>query len=169
MWPEIFRIELFGNEFPLRSFGFFVACGFLVGFWVGKRLTFRYGSNPQEDYKAAGDVCWWVLIGAIVGARLGYVVVNLGYYTSSFSAFFEIFMIWKGGLVMYGGLILALALGYWKVGQHKVHPLGFQQRQVPFHVAGIGLQVGPIAELLGIDEDPHHGEIVLRHGPPGEG
>lgn len=137
MWPEVFRITLFDREFPLKSFGLFVACGFLVGFWLGKRLSFRYGSNPQEDYKAASDVCWWVLIGAIFGARLGYVIVNLDDFIRDPIA---IFKIWEGGLVMYGGLILAIALGYWKIRQNRIQ---FWQ------TADYGLTAGFLGQAIG--------------------
>lgn len=118
MWPEVFRIEVFGAVIPLKSFGLFVACGFLAGFWMGTRLSRKYGSDPAKDHLAAGDVCWWVLIGAIGGARLAYVLVNLGYFLEHP---LEIVMVWKGGLVMYGGLILAIILGFWKIRQHRIH------------------------------------------------
>jgi phosphatidylglycerol---prolipoprotein diacylglyceryl transferase len=108
VWPEIFSFEIFGKTLPLRSFGFFVALGFLVGVHVAGRLSKRYGSDPEHDLERIPDISWSVLIGVIVGARLAYVLVNLGYFSSHP---LEIFKIWEGGLVMYGGLILALLLG----------------------------------------------------------
>lgn len=108
MWPEIFRLELGSLSLPLRSFGFFVAMGFLVGVQVAGRLSRRYGTDPENEIHKVPEISWSVLLGVILGARLAYVLVNFGYFTSHPV---EIFKIWEGGLVMYGGLILALILG----------------------------------------------------------
>ena len=110
MWPELFTI--FG--LPLRSFGFFVALGFIVGVQVASWLSKRYGSDPEHDAQRIPDLSWAALIGVIAGARLAYVLVNLPYYLEHPV---EIFQIWQGGLVMYGGMILALVLGIRKARQ----------------------------------------------------
>lgn len=114
MWPELFALELFGRRLPLRTFGLLVAAGFLVGTFCGTRLSRRYGSDPQRDPQRAADVAWWVLIGVVAGGRLGYVLVNLGHFVQHP---LEVFAFWQGGLVMYGGLILAVLLGAWKIRQ----------------------------------------------------
>jgi len=112
VFPELFRFTLFGHVIPLRTFGLFVAAGFLVAVWKATRLSFKYG-NPK-DHESAGDIAWWVLIGVIGGGRLAYVLVHLDYFLGNP---LRIFAIWEGGLVMYGGLILASVLGLWKM--HK--------------------------------------------------
>ncbi len=111
MWPVILRFDLFGAERVLSSFGLFVAGGFLVGVWVATRLAARWGENPDQDPERVADVAWWTLIGIVAGGRLAYVLVNWEWFAHQP---WKIFAIWEGGLVMYGGLILALVLGTWK-------------------------------------------------------
>jgi phosphatidylglycerol:prolipoprotein diacylglycerol transferase len=114
VWPEIFTFELFGKSFPLRSFGLLVALGFVVGVRVAQKLATKYGTDPKNDPLKIPEVGWSVLIGVILGARLGFVLVNWEHYSNNP---LSILAIWEGGLVMYGGLILALILGIRKVKQ----------------------------------------------------
>jgi phosphatidylglycerol:prolipoprotein diacylglycerol transferase len=48
------------------------------------------------------DISFVVVLSGLVGARLVFVIVNIGYYADNP---LEVFMLWKGGLVFYGGLI----------------------------------------------------------------
>ncbi|TAH37850.1 MAG: prolipoprotein diacylglyceryl transferase [Planctomycetota bacterium] len=137
MFPELFSIELFGREFPLRTFGPIVAIGFLIGVWWGTRLSRRYGGDPVADPRRAPDVAWWILIGVVAGGRLAYVLVNLPDYLHRPLA---IFAIWEGGLVMYGGLILAVLLGAWKLRQ-----LGMDV----WMTADYGLTAGFLGQAIG--------------------
>ena len=118
MWPEVFRFELFGADRVLSSFGLFVAAGFLVGVWMATRLAGRYGENPERDPLAVPDIAWWCLIGVMAGGRLAYIIVNWPYF---FDNPIKIFAIWEGGMVMYGGFILAATLGAWKARQLKMN------------------------------------------------
>lgn len=139
MWPELFTIA----GLPLRSFGFFVALGFLVGVQVSGWLSKRYGSDPAHDAERIPDVSWYVLIGVIVGARLAYVLVNLPYYLENPA---KIVMIWEGGLVMYGGMILALVLGIRKARQLGMHV--WQTADYCLTGAFLGQAVGRIGCLM---------------------
>jgi len=109
VWPELFTIPIF--DIPLRSFGLMVALGFIVAVAVASKLAARYGNNLKTDPEGIADVSWWILIGVILGARLAFVLVNAGHYASHPG---DILKVWEGGLVMYGGLILAVLLGVWK-------------------------------------------------------
>ena len=49
------------------------------------------------------DLISYIIIGVILGGRLGYVVFyNLSYYSKNV---LEIFMIWEGGMSFHGGLL----------------------------------------------------------------
>lgn len=150
MWPEIFRI----GDFPLRSFGLFVALGFIVGVQVGAWLSKRYGTDPQRDPERITDLSWSVLIGVIVGARLAFVLVNLGYFVEHP---LEIFAIWEGGLVMYGGMILALLLGI-----RKARSLGmpvWRTTDYGLTAAFLGQAIGRIG-CLAVGDD--YGKVVAE-------
>jgi phosphatidylglycerol:prolipoprotein diacylglycerol transferase len=120
VWPEIFTLELFGKSFPLRSFGLLVAAGFMVGIHVAQKLAAKYGGNPEKDPLKVPEVGWSVLIGVILGARLAFVLVNWKHFSQHP---LSILAIWEGGLVMYGGLILALTLGIRKARSQGMNVL----------------------------------------------
>jgi phosphatidylglycerol:prolipoprotein diacylglycerol transferase len=109
VWPELFTIPIF--DLPLRSFGLLVALGFIVAVAVASKLAGKYGNNLETDPEGIADVSWWILIGVILGARLAFVLVNMDHYSQHPG---DILKVWEGGLVMYGGLILAVLLGVWK-------------------------------------------------------
>jgi phosphatidylglycerol:prolipoprotein diacylglycerol transferase len=80
-----------------------VSLGFLVGLWTASRRALLQGLPPEKIL----DLGPWVIVGAILGARLLYVI---SYWHESFAGhpLSEIFMVWHGGLVYYGGLMGAV-------------------------------------------------------------
>jgi len=97
------------GNFAIYSYGVFVAFGFLIGLWTASRRGLRDGIAPEKIV----DLGPWLILGTIVGARLWYVV---SYWEKDFAGKppWEMFMIRKGGLVFYGGLIGAslTCIGY---------------------------------------------------------
>ena len=81
-------------------YGILVAFGFVVGLWAASRR----GSRRQILPDTIMDLGPWLLLGAIAGARVFYVI---SYWPEDFAGhpFYEVFMIQHGGLVYYGGLI----------------------------------------------------------------
>jgi phosphatidylglycerol---prolipoprotein diacylglyceryl transferase len=81
-------------------YGILVAGGFLVALWAASRRA-PYGGLAPETILDLGP---WLIIGAIVGARLLYVIT---FWREQFAGqpFVQVFMVWHGGLVFYGGLI----------------------------------------------------------------
>jgi len=89
----------------VRSYGFFVALGFLAGILI----TLFFADREKIDRQNILDLSIGVIIAAIVGARLFYVLGQWEYYRSNP---LEILMVQNGGLVYLGGLLLAIALVY---------------------------------------------------------
>jgi len=94
-----------------------VALGFLAGLWTSSRRAPRAGI-PGDKILDLGP---WLILGAIVGARTWYVIT---FWQEQFAGrpFLELFMIWQGGLVYYGGLVGA-SLAYIVVSRMKQIPL----------------------------------------------
>jgi len=84
----------------IHWYGVMVAMAFLVGLWTAGRRG-PYAGIASEKIVDLGP---WLIVGAIIGARVLYVI---SYWQESFASkpIGEIFLIWKGGLVYYGGLI----------------------------------------------------------------
>jgi phosphatidylglycerol---prolipoprotein diacylglyceryl transferase len=106
--PEAFSI----GGFSIYWYGIFAAIGFFSAFTVGSKRAVREGLK--------GDVIMglapWIIFGAIIGARLLYVI---NYWDEEFAGrpLHRIITIGRSGLVFYGGLIgasLGTILYCWK-------------------------------------------------------
>ncbi len=94
-------INLFGKD--IYSYGLLAAAGFLAALltwqWIGRRECHPPGF--------AADLGFWLMASGIVGSRIAYVVANWSYYRDMPM---EIIRIDQGGLIFYGGLLLASAV-----------------------------------------------------------
>ncbi|MBP7652543.1 prolipoprotein diacylglyceryl transferase [Candidatus Dependentiae bacterium] len=99
-----FNIPVIGNVITVYTYGFFAALGFLSGYLLLLYRSKKYGI-PQE---ISGDIAFYSSIAGIIGARLSYVIVNWDYFSDNLS---EIYKIYNGGIIFYGGAITGLAAG----------------------------------------------------------
>ena len=109
--PEIFSIELFGINLALRWYavsyilGFICALRLMKFFVLRKRLWASEAPPISEDQ--ADAFLTYLILGVIIGGRLGYVFFyNLEYYALNPLA---IFRIWDGGMAFHGGFIGVIA------------------------------------------------------------
>ena len=94
MYPELLSI----GPLTFHTYGLLVACGFLAGIWWMARLGHQEGIPKDDMY----DIAFWVVLAALVGSRIFFVIVNYDQFLAHPLAAFKI---WSGGLVFYGGLI----------------------------------------------------------------
>jgi len=94
------------GKITIHWYGVMMALAFLAGLWTAT-LRARREKIPADRI---ADVTLWLMIGAIIGARFVYVTT---YWKENFAGqkFTEVFAIWNGGLVFYGGLIGAIVGG----------------------------------------------------------
>jgi phosphatidylglycerol---prolipoprotein diacylglyceryl transferase len=94
MKPVLFQL----GPFPVSSFGVFLLLAFVVGILVMRARTARLGWDPGEVL----DLCLYAIIGGVVGARIGYVLVNVRDFTGDPV---RMLTIWRdAGLTFYGAL-----------------------------------------------------------------
>lgn len=98
MHPTLFTI----GSFTIYSYGVMVAVGFAAATLFIYRSAPLYGFDKNKII----DMNIIALVTGIVGARLLYVLMNLGYYLNNP---FEIPNLSRGGLVWYGGFLAAAA------------------------------------------------------------
>ena len=89
------------GNFQIMFYGIIIACGFLAGLVVAQQEAKRTGQNP-EIYM---DYLLWMMIPAIIGARIYYVVFSWDAYKDNIP---EIFNLRHGGLGIVGGVIMAI-------------------------------------------------------------
>ena len=80
--------------------------GILVGWIYAKKIIKHLKTNSSLNYlniKDFDDFIPYLVIGIILGGRLGYVLIyNFDYYIKNLH---EIFYVWNGGMSFHGGLI----------------------------------------------------------------
>ena len=86
---------------PLRSYGLATAIGFLLIMLVSRNLA----PKKSVDKNKMVDILFILVLSALIGARLLYVIIN---YQNFISDPLAIFKIWNGGIVFYGGLIAVI-------------------------------------------------------------
>jgi len=115
VYPVIFEIPswvpILGGE-PVTSFGVMMLLSFLTAGYVLRAEMRRMGEDPEK----AWDMVFMAVIGGIVGAKAYYVLLNYErLVTDPFGLIFA-----RGGLVWYGGFLLATALVVWEIRRQKL-------------------------------------------------
>jgi phosphatidylglycerol---prolipoprotein diacylglyceryl transferase len=101
----------------VRWYGLGYVFAFTVGYYVLRYLS-REGFLPL-DYEAIGDLVFALILGTILGARLGYI---LFYDFGSFAANpARILRIWEGGLSFHGGLAGVVIAAAWFIRKHRIN------------------------------------------------
>lgn len=110
MYPELFRI---GN-FPVTTYGIFLAVGMLLALFVASRLAARDGLPKERIY----DLGLWTLLGGLIGSKL------LMFLVEDNVQIFSLDFLRSGG-VYYGGflggfLTVVLLIRFYKLPFYKV-------------------------------------------------
>ncbi|MDU8909681.1 prolipoprotein diacylglyceryl transferase [Aestuariicoccus sp. MJ-SS9] len=105
--PELISISLFGLEFALRWYALAYIAGIVIGWWLcvrAVRATRLWpDATPPMEPRQIEDLATWVILGIILGGRLGYALFyQPGYYLENPG---QILMIWQGGMSFHGGLL----------------------------------------------------------------
>ena len=109
----MFPILIEFGFFKIFTYGLLVATGFLVAILLASSRAEKEGLDSQKVL----DLCFYVMVSALLGARLLYVIVEYRYFLDSP---LEIFKFWKGGLVFYGGLILGVLISLWYLKRNQM-------------------------------------------------
>lgn len=119
------------GTFAIHWYGLLLAIGFIAGIWTASQRAVRDGIPPE----AVVDAGAWLIVGAIVGARFLYVI---SYWERLMqepmfpkAPWTEVFMVQRGGLVFYGGLIGATASGLIYVWKKKLPVWKFADALAP--------------------------------------
>jgi phosphatidylglycerol:prolipoprotein diacylglycerol transferase len=102
------------RRLPLHTYGLLIAAAFLVGIWLSQREAARRGQDPEK----IADLSFWILVAALVGSRVYYILLHLNDYfgpgqflaNTPIGRIPRFLVVWEGGLVFYGGFIGAIVV-----------------------------------------------------------
>ncbi|MGM0436838.1 MAG: prolipoprotein diacylglyceryl transferase [Bacillota bacterium] len=110
MNPIAFKIGFLS----VRWYGILIGSAVLIGFFLVIKESRKKGIDEEFFY----DFIIYGLPGAIIGARLYYVIFNWSYYKNDFSA---ILNIRQGGLAIHGAIIAGIIIIWILVKKYKVN------------------------------------------------
>lgn len=146
----------------IRWYSLMFAVGFLIGFNIVERM-FKHENAPE---KWCPMLLLWVVIGTVVGARLGHVFFyEWDYYSANPG---EIIKTWHGGLASHGGAIGVIlgVLGFSWFTTKRSPLWTFDRLVVAIALVGALIRFGNLmnSEIYGHTTDLPWGFIFARDG-----
>jgi len=145
--PEIVSITVFGLTLALRWYAVAYIVGIVAGWWLVARMMRRpklWGDKAPMQPRQAEDLLTWMVLGVILGGRLGFVFFyNWDYYRDNLG---EIFAVWEGGMAFHGGFLGVVVgiIAFSRVNKLPMVRLG----DAVAAVAPIGIFFGRIANFI---------------------
>jgi phosphatidylglycerol:prolipoprotein diacylglycerol transferase len=110
MFPELFRI---GN-FPINTYGVFLALAFLCAILIAVKLAARDGLPKEKIY----DLSLWMLLASLIGSKVLMFFTEPEYRDHPLQLISLDFL--RSGGVFYGGLIGAVLTGYFLMRRYDL-------------------------------------------------
>ena len=134
--PVAFQIM----SFEIRWYSLAYILGIVIGWSLCKKIFIK-NSEINEKFD---DYITYLIIGIILGGRLGYVIFyNFSYYLNNI---FDIFKIWQGGMSFHGGLLGVIISSFLFAKKNNQNPFSYLD-QVSL-VAPIGIFFGRLANFI---------------------
>jgi phosphatidylglycerol:prolipoprotein diacylglycerol transferase len=102
MYPVLIRL----GPLNIHTYGVLIATAFLIALWLAVSQAGKRGIA----YDKIVDQAFYTLVAGLAGSRLFFIATNWPYYAAHP---LDIVKIWEGGLVFYGGVLLALPTAVW--------------------------------------------------------
>lgn len=140
--PQIDPILLHIGPLAVRWYGMMYLLGFVAAFFIISRLAPRRQLPLNHD--AVSDLLFYIVIGVILGGRLGYVLFyNFSYFISHP---LQIFAVWQGGMSFHGGLTGVVVATIFYCRRHTIAILPLAD--ILAIAATIGLGLGRIGNFI---------------------
>ena len=145
--PEIFTITLGGFSFSLRWYALAYLAGLILGWRLIVAMMRRpalWGGTPPTAPDRVDDLLTWVILGVILGGRLGFVLFyEPAYYLSNPG---QILQVWQGGMSFHGGFA-GVIVATWAWSRSQGVPV-LRLADAMAVVAQIGIFFGRIANFI---------------------
>ncbi len=105
--PILVEIPLGPIDLPIRWYALAYIAGILVGYWLIRRTIGRpqlwKDDSPPLDRKQLDDLLVWLILGVVLGGRLGYALFYG--WGKILEDPLSILRVWEGGMSFHGGLL----------------------------------------------------------------
>lgn len=128
MHPILFQL----GPIKIYAYGTMLAAAFLIGIYMTAFNAEKEGIKKDHIF----DLGFYVVLSAIIGARLLYIIVNLKFFLENP---LEAILFNHGGLVFYGGLIGAFITSYIYIKKHNLQTWQISDLITPYLALGIGI------------------------------
>jgi phosphatidylglycerol:prolipoprotein diacylglycerol transferase len=109
VFPELFSI----GPVTIYTYGVLLAASYLLGLRLAMARAKRWGL----DHNRVLDLGIYIIIAALVGAKLLLLVVDFDSFRRSPA---DLLSLARSGGVFYGGLILAVTVAFWYIARHRM-------------------------------------------------
>lgn len=118
-----------GEGLPLHTYGILIGAGFITAVTASSWMAVREwpGELGLKRREQILDLAFYLFIGAIVGSRVLFILVNWKDYAAQPSRIFDL----SGGLVFYGGLIGAALTAFWYARKNHIEFLRLADIAMP--------------------------------------
>ncbi|MGL4236752.1 prolipoprotein diacylglyceryl transferase [Tabrizicola sp.] len=145
--PNLIDWEIFGIPIVLRWYALAYIVGILFGWWIvlrAIRLRRLWATDPPITSEQVERLLTWIIIGVIVGGRLGYVIF---YEPSTYIADpWKIPRVWDGGMAFHGGFAGVAIAAIWFCRSEKIPMLSMGDLLAL--ATPVGLMLGRIANFI---------------------
>lgn len=135
MYPILFHI----GGFSVYAYGFFLALAVVVVTWLIAPQVARIGVSKEKLY----DLIFWIVLFAILGARIFFVLLNTSYFIKNP---LEILMIHRGGLAWQGSFIGGCLAGVFFLRKEGIPVWKFIDLVIPY--VALGHAIGRVGCFL---------------------
>ena len=100
----------------IRWYSVLVLLAFIIGYGIVINRSKKKGLNTSK----ISDMCFYLIIVCILGARIYYCLFNFNYYSKNL---IDIIKIWEGGLAIHGGIIAGIIFVLFYTKKHNISKL----------------------------------------------
>lgn len=146
--PELFSFSVGAMEFALRWYALAYIAGILIAWKLGamalRRPALWPATTPPMTPKQLEDLLFYIVLGVILGGRLGFVLFYQPAYYLQHPL--EILMVWQGGMAFHGGLLGVIAAAWLYTARQGIAKLG--TADLIAHAVPPGLMLGRLANFI---------------------
>jgi len=109
----------------LNAYGLMIALGVIVAVRIAGRRAEKRGLGSTDDFSS---IAMWAVPAGVIGGRLYHVVTDYELFRGHW---IDVVKIWQGGLGIWGGVALGVAVGLWRARVLQLNVLGLLSCAVP--------------------------------------